>query len=301
MRTIHTDEITKCIKEMCMQVNVDLSPDVKDALLAGKEKEESTIGKQILEQLEKNLEIAKESQIPICQDTGMTVVFLRIGQEVHIDGDFLEDAVNEGVVAIIKGIDMYDPDKNIKFSTYITTRVRGAMLDYVRKQEWMPRGFYKQLGIIESACEDMKRELGRTPTVDELAKHLGIEKKRCQRIISMKNRRNIQSLDFLLENQNTSNGLQITNNDTQVQPEEACLWEEDMRVLAEGIAQLNEKEQKTLALHYMEGLKMEQVGRVIGVSQPRASQIHTIALRKLRHFIETKNGKGIKSDVSGIL
>ena len=93
MRTIHTDEITKCIKEMCMQVNVDLSPDVKDALLAGKEKEESTIGKQILEQLEKNLEIAKESQIPICQDTGMTVVFLRIGQEVHIDGDFLEDAV----------------------------------------------------------------------------------------------------------------------------------------------------------------------------------------------------------------
>ena len=97
MMTIHTDEITKCIKEMCMQVNVDLSPDVKDALLAGKEKEESTIGKQILEQLEKNLEIAKESQIPICQDTGMTVVFLRIGQEVHIDGDFLEDAVNEGI------------------------------------------------------------------------------------------------------------------------------------------------------------------------------------------------------------
>ena len=97
MRTIHTDEITKCIKEMCMQVNVDLSPDVKDALLAGKEKEESTIGKQILEQLEKNLEIAKESQIPICQDTGMTVVSLRIGQEVHIDGEFLEVAVNEGI------------------------------------------------------------------------------------------------------------------------------------------------------------------------------------------------------------
>ena len=66
-------------------------------MLAGKQKEESPIGKQILEQLEKNLEIAKESQIPICQDTGMTVVFLRIGQEVHIEGDFLEDAVNEGI------------------------------------------------------------------------------------------------------------------------------------------------------------------------------------------------------------
>lgn len=97
MRTIHTDEITKCIKEMCMQVNVDLSPDVKDALLAGKEKEESTIGKQILEQLEKNLEIAKESQIPICQDTGMTVVFLKVGQEVHFEGGYIEDAINEGI------------------------------------------------------------------------------------------------------------------------------------------------------------------------------------------------------------
>lgn len=97
MRTIHTDEITKQIKEMCMQVNVQLSPDVKEALLAGKEKEESVIGKQILGQLEENMQIAKENQIPICQDTGMTVVFLKIGQDLHIEGDYLEDAVNEGI------------------------------------------------------------------------------------------------------------------------------------------------------------------------------------------------------------
>lgn len=97
MRSIHTDEITKQIKEMCMQVNVQLSPDVKEALLAGKGKEESVIGKQILGQLEKNMEIAKENQIPICQDTGMTVIFLKIGQDLHIEGDYLEDAVNEGI------------------------------------------------------------------------------------------------------------------------------------------------------------------------------------------------------------
>lgn len=97
MRTIHTDEITKQIKEMCMQVNIQLSPDVKDALLAGREKEESVIGRQILGQLEENMEIAKENRIPICQDTGMTVVFLKIGQNLHIDGDYLEDAVNEGI------------------------------------------------------------------------------------------------------------------------------------------------------------------------------------------------------------
>lgn len=97
MRTINTDKITETIKEMCMQVNVCLSDDVKEALLSSKEKEESPIGRQILNQLEENMEIAKESQIPICQDTGMTVVFLKIGQDVHIEGGYIEDAVNEGI------------------------------------------------------------------------------------------------------------------------------------------------------------------------------------------------------------
>lgn len=213
----------------------------------------------------------------------------------------MEDAVNEGVVAIIKGIDMYDPDKNIKFPTYITARVRGAMLDCIRKQEWMPRGFYKQLNIIESAMETLKTELGRAPTIDEISDHLGMEKKRCQRIISMKNMGSLQSLDLLLENQSSPKMVKLANGDSEAQPERACLWKENLEILAEGIRQLNEKEQKTLALHYIEGLKMEQIGRVMGVSQPRASQIHTVALRKLRQFIEKKNGKEKDLDVSGIL
>lgn len=82
---------------MCMAVNVELSPDVKRAIFSAREKEESVIGKQILGQLEENMNIAKESRIPICQDTGMTVVFLKIGQNLHIEGDYLEDAVNEGI------------------------------------------------------------------------------------------------------------------------------------------------------------------------------------------------------------
>lgn len=97
MRTISADEITKNIKEMCMEVNVCLSDDVKLALLSGKDREESTIGKQILGQLEQNMQIAKEDNIPICQDTGMTVVSLKIGQDIHIEGGYIEDAVNEGV------------------------------------------------------------------------------------------------------------------------------------------------------------------------------------------------------------
>lgn len=97
MRTIDTSEITKNIREMCMQVNIKLSDDVKNAILDGKEKEESLLGTQILSQLEENMKIAEELKIPICQDTGMTVVFLKVGQEVHFEGDYIEDAINEGI------------------------------------------------------------------------------------------------------------------------------------------------------------------------------------------------------------
>ncbi len=97
MRTINTNEITKAIRDMCMQVNVRLSDDVRDAIFASREKEESPLGCQILDQLKENMDIAKETQIPICQDTGMTVVFMKIGQDVHFEGDFIEDAINEGI------------------------------------------------------------------------------------------------------------------------------------------------------------------------------------------------------------
>lgn len=97
MRTISTEEITKNIKEMCIEANHYLSKDMDCALKAATENEEAALGKQILEQLQDNLKIASEEMIPICQDTGMAVIFLEIGQEVHIEGCSLEDAVNEGV------------------------------------------------------------------------------------------------------------------------------------------------------------------------------------------------------------
>lgn len=97
MRIINTIEVTRAVKDMCMQVNVQLSDDVKHAILQAEEKEESPLGKQILGQLEENMEIAADRKIPICQDTGMAVVFLKMGQDVHFEGDYIEDAVNEGI------------------------------------------------------------------------------------------------------------------------------------------------------------------------------------------------------------
>ena len=97
MRTISTDEIIKNIKEMCIEANYYLSEDMKDKIDHACQVEESPLGRQILSQLEENMQIAESSQIPICQDTGMAVVFLKIGQDVHIEGMNLEDAVNEGI------------------------------------------------------------------------------------------------------------------------------------------------------------------------------------------------------------
>lgn len=97
MRSINVEIITENIKEMCIQANHFLSRDMDQALKKAEAEENSTLGKQILGQLQENLKIAAEDMIPICQDTGMAVIFLEVGQEVHFEGGYLEDAVNEGV------------------------------------------------------------------------------------------------------------------------------------------------------------------------------------------------------------
>ena len=97
MRTVNVDKVTEAVREMCINANYFLSPDMQKKLKEAAEQEESPLGKQILCQLQENLQIAGEDQIPICQDTGMSVIFLEIGQEVYFEGGDLTEAVNEGV------------------------------------------------------------------------------------------------------------------------------------------------------------------------------------------------------------
>ncbi len=97
MRTIHVNDVTSNIREMCIEANHYLTPDMDEALKNAVETEKSGLGKQILNQLQDNLKIAGEDMIPICQDTGMAVVFMEIGQDVHFEGGSLEEAIHEGV------------------------------------------------------------------------------------------------------------------------------------------------------------------------------------------------------------
>ena len=97
MKIVQAAEITAALKEMCYEANHTLTKDMEGALYKAEASEESPLGKQILKQLEQNLQIAGEDRIPICQDTGMAVVFAEVGQEVHVEGGWIEDAINEGV------------------------------------------------------------------------------------------------------------------------------------------------------------------------------------------------------------
>jgi len=97
MRTLHTDVIIENVKDMCIEANLHLSKDMQDAIQKAKESETGRLGKQILNQLCENMEIAAKDAIPICQDTGMAVFFVKIGQDLHIEGMNLTDAINEGV------------------------------------------------------------------------------------------------------------------------------------------------------------------------------------------------------------
>ena len=97
MRTIQVETVTETIKNMCIQVNHYLSKDMEVAMKEAATNEKAPLGRQILEQLQENLKIAGEDMIPICQDTGMAVIFIEVGQEVHFEGGNLEDAINEGV------------------------------------------------------------------------------------------------------------------------------------------------------------------------------------------------------------
>lgn len=97
MRDVSVKKITEAIKEMCIEINHFISPDMKEALNNAKENEKTVLGQMVLEQLQENLQIAEKEMIPICQDTGMAVVFIKIGQEVHFTDGNLEEAINEGV------------------------------------------------------------------------------------------------------------------------------------------------------------------------------------------------------------
>ncbi len=198
----------------------------------------------------------------------------------------IDDIINEGILTLLWAVDKYDPDKGVKFETYVSKRIRGMVIDLARKQDWMPRNVRQRAREIDQAVADLSTDLGRYPTDGEIAERLGVTPERYQKDAANVALSSILSLDLLMDTREDGYQLEIPSSDIQSQPETALQEREMQRVLAAGISALRKNEQIVLSLYYEKNLHLKEIAQVMELSEPRISQIHTRAIQKLRSHME---------------
>ncbi len=195
----------------------------------------------------------------------------------------VDDIVSEGILTLLSSIDKFDPEKGIKFETYVAKRIRGMVIDLARKQDWLPRNIRQRAKEIDSAVSHLANELGRFPTDQEVAGHLGIPTDKYQKEAARVALSNTLSLDALMDARDLEgHRFEVSTEDPTVQPETVLEEQELQETLAQGISELQENEQIVLSLYYEKNLHMKEIAQVMGVSEPRISQIHSRAIQKLR-------------------
>lgn len=199
----------------------------------------------------------------------------------------IDDIINEGILTLLEAVDKFDPDKGVKFETYVSKRIRGMIIDLARKQDWMPRGVRQRAKEIDAAAAELAASLGRYPTDTELAEWMGITPERYQRDMANIALSNVLSLDALMDSREPDGyQFEVPSDDTQNQPEAVLQERELQRALADGIAGLRENEQIVLSLYYEKHLQLKEIAQVMDLSAPRISQIHARAIQKLRSYME---------------
>ena len=199
----------------------------------------------------------------------------------------VDDIVSEGILTLLNAIDKFDPEKGIKFETYVSKRIRGMVIDLARKQDWIPRNIRKRAKEIDLASAELSTALGRTPTDEEIAQYLGITQERYQKDTANIALSNVLSLDVLMDTREPMGyPTEVPSSDARSQPELVLQEREMQRALAQGIASLRENEQIVLSLYYERNLHLKEIAQVMELSEPRISQIHTRAIQKLRTYME---------------
>ncbi|MCM1143203.1 MAG: FliA/WhiG family RNA polymerase sigma factor [Blautia sp.] len=193
-----------------------------------------------------------------------------------------EDLVSYGVFGLIDAIDKFDTLKDVKFETYASLRIRGAILDQIRKMDWIPRTIRQKQKKIDAVIREIETKHGRSATDDEIAAGLGITNDEYIDWQSQMKVTNIVSLNEFMEqgseipNDNNSHSTQFDG------PEEVIEKEELKRILAESLETLTEKERKVILLYYYEDLTLKEISSILEVSESRISQLHTRALQKMK-------------------
>lgn len=195
----------------------------------------------------------------------------------------VEDIVNEGIIALMDAIEKFDISKNTKFETYASIRIKGSIIDYVRKQDWIPRKVKSDYKSIKDAQELLANKLGRIPNDDDVAEFLKIDMENYNKIIGLANGASLLSFEELIGEANlTEYGTSDFN-----LPEYEIESKELHNVLKESIDKLNEKEKLIISLYYKEELKLKEIALILEISNSRVSQIHTSALQKLEKSVKS--------------
>ena len=199
---------------------------------------------------------------------------IHIGQHVEYD-----DLISYGVFGLIDAIDKFNIDKGVKFETYASLRIRGAIIDNIRKMDWVPRTLRQKNKEYEKICTQLEAELGREPTDEELAIKLNITVEEARELASKSMVLSLVSLDYYLE-QNYEGAFGAGSVDDT--PEGHFGKKEVKNMLAETISELSEKEKTVVTLYYFEGLTLKEISGIMGVSESRVSQIHSKAIMRMR-------------------
>ena len=192
-----------------------------------------------------------------------------------------EDLCSYGIFGLIDAIDKFDSEKNVKFETYASLRIRGAILDQIRKMDWIPRSVRQKQKKIDAATIKIETEKGRSATDEELAEELEVSVDELTNWQGQTNINNLISLDEFVE-QGSEVRMEAVNNSHFEQPEEAVEKEELTKMITEALGQLTEKENRVVVLYYYEEMTLKEISEVLQVSESRVSQLHTKALVKLK-------------------
>ncbi len=225
-------------------------------------------------------------------------------RDVYLGFTQVEDIINEGVIVLMKALDKYDASKNARFETYVSRRIRGMIIDIARKQDWVPRTVRKSCRDIQDKMMELYSKNGVMPSAEETAREVGMPVEKLQEVMGKMNLFSILSLDMVMEESQEKQKISgILNPGSASQPEEQYLENEFRQILKDAVCSLKEKEQIVISLYYVEELNMKEIAAVMEVSEPRVSQIHANAIRKLKQAMQQEmdiKGKG-ESHVSGIL
>ena len=192
-----------------------------------------------------------------------------------------EDLVSYGVFGLIDAIDKFDTNKDVKFETYASLRIRGSIFDQIRKMDWIPRTVRQRQRKIDEAIKSLEARTGKTPTDEMLAEELGVSGEELLSWQSQLKVTNVVSLNEFVESGNEP-VMDAKGNFRFAQPEEVIAETELKRMLKDAMQLLTEKEQKVILLYYYEDLTLKEISRVLEVSESRISQLHTKALQKMK-------------------